>query len=138
MVNIKKDKNKSKNSINVDENKKKVKEKKSVSGKKITDSKKSANNEKVEVPSKNVKLSKKAKEEVSKSEALNQEIFKDPIIKKLILTGKEKGFLTYDEVNDSIKDRNIKVESIENLYTILEELNIKLINNLLSNGLKYG
>ena len=60
----------------------------------------------------------------------NHEFLKDKNIKKLILSGKEKGFLTYDEINNSLKDNNIKIESIEELYSVLDELNIKIINTV--------
>ncbi len=60
----------------------------------------------------------------------NHEFLKDKNIKKLILSGKEKGFLTYDEINNSLKDNNVKIESIEDLYNVLDELNIKIINSI--------
>ena len=109
--------------------KKIVDTKKSLSGKKIIDTEKLTETKDLEARVKPIKLNKKAKEEVDKSESLNQEIFKDANIKKLILIGKEKGFLTYDEINNATKDTNVKVEVIESLYSILEELNIKLINS---------
>lgn len=57
------------------------------------------------------------------------EFLKDKKIRSLVLLGKEKGFLTYDEINSSIKGGGIKIDAIEDLYSVLEELNIKLITN---------
>lgn len=54
----------------------------------------------------------------------------DKKVKKLISTGREKGFLTFDEVNEALKDSNVKIENIEELYGIFEDLNIKLISNI--------
>ncbi len=60
----------------------------------------------------------------------NHDFLKDKNIKHLILAGKERGFLTYDEINSALKDNNIKIESIEDLYNVLDELNIKIINSI--------
>lgn len=60
----------------------------------------------------------------------NKLFLKDANIKRLILAGKEKGFLLYDEINNVLKDSTIKVEKIEELYSVLDELNIKLLNNI--------
>ena len=58
------------------------------------------------------------------------DFLQDKKIKKLILIGKEKGFLTYDEINSALKETEIRVNSLEELYNILEELNIKVLNSI--------
>lgn len=60
----------------------------------------------------------------------NLDIIQDKKIKKLILIGKEKGFLTYDEINSALKETEIRVNSLEELYNIFEELNIKVLNSI--------
>ncbi|MDD2840240.1 MAG: RNA polymerase sigma factor RpoD [Rickettsiales bacterium] len=51
-------------------------------------------------------------------------------MKKLILISKEKGFLTYDEINVALKETEKKVNSLEELYNVLDELNIKVLNSV--------
>lgn len=78
-----------------------------------------------------VKKGTATKEAIKKEKPEEENKFlKDPSIKQLISSGKEKGFLTYDEVNDCLKNANFKLDSIEDLYSVLDELNIKLINNI--------
>ncbi|MDD2840269.1 MAG: RNA polymerase sigma factor region1.1 domain-containing protein, partial [Rickettsiales bacterium] len=60
----------------------------------------------------------------------NYDFLQDKKIKKLILIGKEKGFLTYDEINVALKETEIKVNSLEELYNVLDELNIKVLNSV--------
>jgi len=62
--------------------------------------------------------------------AENHEFLKDKRVKQLILNGREKGFLTYDEINDCLKGASLKADAIDGLYTVLEDLNIKLIANI--------
>lgn len=59
----------------------------------------------------------------------NKSFLKDAKVKKLILLGKEKGFLLYDEINNTLKDSIIKIDKIEELYSVLDELDIKLLNS---------
>jgi RNA polymerase primary sigma factor len=47
-------------------------------------------------------------------------------IKQLIDRGKQKGFLTYEEVNDALPSDVVHSEAIEDLYTTLEDLEIEL------------
>ncbi len=46
----------------------------------------------------------------------------------LINTGKEKGFLTYDEINDAFSDDNFSVEEMDNLLETLGELGIEVVD----------
>ncbi|MFZ3073155.1 MAG: RNA polymerase sigma factor region1.1 domain-containing protein, partial [Thermodesulfobacteriota bacterium] len=46
----------------------------------------------------------------------------------LVTTGKEKGFLTYDEINDAFSDENFSVEEMDNLLETLGELGIEVVD----------
>lgn len=49
-------------------------------------------------------------------------------ILSLISNGKEKGFLTYDEINDAIPDESFSVEEMDNLLETLGELGIEVVD----------
>ncbi|MBF0421163.1 MAG: RNA polymerase sigma factor RpoD [Magnetococcales bacterium] len=49
-------------------------------------------------------------------------------MKKLIARGKERGFLTYDEVNDVLPEDVNSVDQIEGVYSILDDMGIQLID----------
>ena len=56
-------------------------------------------------------------------ESLNQKI------KQLIQKGKEKGYLTYEELNDMLPDdADISPEKIDDILMMLDELGIDLID----------
>ena len=78
-----------------------------------------------------VKKDKKSPKVANNNQNILEEksFLKNAKIKKLILNGKEKGFLLYDEINNVLKDSSIKVEKIEELYNVLDELNIKLLTS---------
>src|SRR3989337_4311818 len=57
----------------------------------------------------------------------NQNIMNNDLI-SLISTGKEKGFLTYDEINDAFSDENFSVEEMDNLLETLGELGIEVVD----------
>ncbi len=46
----------------------------------------------------------------------------------LINTGREKGFLTYDEINEAFSDQNFSVEEMDNLLETLGELGIEVVD----------
>jgi RNA polymerase primary sigma factor len=48
-------------------------------------------------------------------------------IEKLITTGKKKGFLTYDEVNEALSDNVASSEEIDKVFDILDGKDIKII-----------
>jgi RNA polymerase primary sigma factor len=50
-------------------------------------------------------------------------------VKQLIDRGKQKGFLTYDEVNDALPSDIISSDTIDDLYTTLEDLDIEVVDN---------
>src|SRR3989304_2240268 len=47
----------------------------------------------------------------------------------LIDTGKDKGFLTYDEINDAFPQDNFSVEEMDNLLETLGELGIDVVDS---------
>ena len=69
-----------------------------------------------------VKKDKKSPKVANNNQDILEEksFLKNAKIKKLILNGKEKGFLLYDEINNVLKDSSIKVEKIEELYNVLD------------------
>ena len=48
-------------------------------------------------------------------------------IEKLITLGKEKGFLTYDDVNDNLPGDVVSSEEIDEILTILGNENIEIV-----------
>jgi len=57
----------------------------------------------------------------------NQNIMNNDLI-SLISAGKEKGFLTYDEINDAFSGDNFSVEEMDNLLETLGELGIEVVD----------
>src|ERR1700681_2618491 len=51
----------------------------------------------------------------------------DDGLKALLESGKEKGFLTYDQVNDHLPDDDTNPEKIDQILILLEEQVIELI-----------
>lgn len=51
------------------------------------------------------------------------------VIKKLLDIGKEKGFLTYAEINSSLPDGDISVEKIDSLLETLGEMGVEVIDS---------
>jgi len=49
-------------------------------------------------------------------------------IKNLIATGKEKGFLTVDEINDALPEGESIAESMEEIVTLLSDMSIELMD----------
>src|SRR5947209_19657936 len=52
----------------------------------------------------------------------------DEGLKALLLSGKEKGYLTYSQVNDYLPDDAVNPEKLDQLLLILEEHGIELID----------
>ncbi|HKI99317.1 MAG TPA: RNA polymerase sigma factor RpoD [bacterium] len=58
-------------------------------------------------------------------EALDQ----SKVIKQLIANGKEKGFLTLDEINDALPPGESNAEQLDEIFMILSEMNIEVIDS---------
>ncbi|MBI5681734.1 MAG: RNA polymerase sigma factor RpoD [Deltaproteobacteria bacterium] len=51
-------------------------------------------------------------------------------IQKLINTGRERGFLTYDEINDALPQDGFSVEEMDNFLESLGEMGVNVVDNL--------
>ncbi|MCZ6647407.1 MAG: RNA polymerase sigma factor RpoD, partial [SAR324 cluster bacterium] len=49
-------------------------------------------------------------------------------IKQLIATGKEKGILTFDEINDALPSGEISTEQMDEIFSVFTEMNIEVID----------
>ncbi len=50
-------------------------------------------------------------------------------IKKMVARGKERGYLTYDELNAALPTDQVSSEQIEDTMTMLSELGINVVDN---------
>jgi RNA polymerase primary sigma factor len=50
-------------------------------------------------------------------------------IKRLILVGKEKGYLTYDEVNEALPDDLVSPEKLDDMMMIFDEMDIEIVDS---------
>ncbi len=58
---------------------------------------------------------------------MTKKIRRSPEIKSLITMGKEKGFLTYDELNDALPEDMVNSEQIDELIMMLNNMNIEIM-----------
>ena len=54
---------------------------------------------------------------------------KSAIVRKLIKAGKDKGYLSYDDVNDVLPDTVVSSEEIDEVITVLDSENIKVVDS---------
>ena len=54
---------------------------------------------------------------------------KSPEVKQLIILGKEKGFLTFDEINDGLPEDTLSSESLDDILTLFAQMKIDVIDN---------
>ncbi|NBW99211.1 RNA polymerase sigma factor RpoD, partial [bacterium] len=50
-------------------------------------------------------------------------------LQKLVLLGKEKGFLTYEEINDALPEEISEGDSIDEVMSLLEDNDIEVVEN---------
>ncbi len=50
-------------------------------------------------------------------------------VQRLLDSGKEKGFLTYDEINDTLPQEGFSVEDMDNLLETLNEFGVKVVDS---------
>ena len=50
-------------------------------------------------------------------------------LQKLVVMGKEKGFLTYEEINDALPEEITESDSIDEVMTLLEDNDIEVVEN---------
>ncbi|MEK6776315.1 MAG: RNA polymerase sigma factor RpoD [bacterium] len=58
---------------------------------------------------------------------MTKKIRRSPEVKSLITLGKEKGFLTYDELNDALPEDMVNSEQIDELIIMLNNMNIEIM-----------
>ena len=62
-------------------------------------------------------------------EAPKLDASKSAIVRKLIKAGKDKGYLSYDDVNDVLSDTVVSPEEIDEVITVLDAENIKVVDS---------
>jgi RNA polymerase primary sigma factor len=51
------------------------------------------------------------------------------VVKQLIATGKEKGFLTIDEINDALPGGDTSPEQMDEIFSVFSEMNIEVLDS---------
>jgi len=69
---------------------------------------------------------------------MSKDLTLDEIKRQLINLGKEKGFLTYEEINDILPAEIVSSEQIDDLLILLEKFDIDIIDDRQPRGLKPG
>ncbi len=82
--------------------------------------------------SKNGEKGAKNPPEATQVEKANKETVDTPeqnrIVKQLIATGKEKGFLSLDEINDALPSGNINPEQLDEVFQVFAEMKINIMD----------
>jgi RNA polymerase primary sigma factor len=68
--------------------------------------------------------------EVQATSDKSKTVVQDPelLMKSLIAKGKKKGFLTYEEINESLTDDAVSAKQLEKVLSTLDEMGISLID----------
>ena len=53
----------------------------------------------------------------------------EKIVKDLIAEGREKGFITIDEINENLGDETPSAEKLEKIFSIFSEMDIEVVDN---------
>ena len=72
----------------------------------------------------------KAKTAQADEKALRQ----DPLIDELLKKGKERGFLTYEEMNDALPDETVSAEKLDQILMVFDETGVELIDEAEAEG----
>src|SRR5579864_59833 len=67
-----------------------------------------------------------AREEAAEAPLLNTV---EAAIKKMVAKGKERGYVTYDEVNAALPTEQVSSEQIEDTLSMLSELGVNIVEN---------
>ncbi|NLX63215.1 MAG: RNA polymerase sigma factor RpoD [Clostridiaceae bacterium] len=83
----------------------------------------------IENPNNSLSEEKPASDEKPKNKQNNKDEMKDPkhILRELTREGKEKGMLTYHEIEDAFEHVDMSPEQIEKIYETLEKLGIEIV-----------
>jgi RNA polymerase primary sigma factor len=65
---------------------------------------------------------------------MTRKIKKTPEVKSLIALGKEKGFLTYDDLNDALPEDAVNTEQIDELIMVLNDMSIEIMDTSSDGG----
>ncbi len=68
--------------------------------------------------------------DMDSSDSNKEDASKDDRLEKIIETGRQKGTLTYKEINDTFDDQEIKPEYLDKLLETLETLNIEVVDEM--------
>jgi len=113
---------------------------KKVSKKKVTTKKKITKPKKAKEKSKKKKLVKKTKEKKTKKKAVSKKSIRSgkenisddkmkDLVSELVSRGKQRGFVTEDEILHTIPNAEQNIEEIESLYERLEEIGVRIMNS---------
>ena len=53
----------------------------------------------------------------------------EKIVKELIAEGREKGFITIDEINENLGEETPSAEQLEKIFSIFSEMDIEVVDN---------
>ena len=56
----------------------------------------------------------------------------EKIVKELITEGRERGFITIDEINENLGDETPSAEQLEKIFSIFSEMDIEVVDNVLT------
>lgn len=50
-------------------------------------------------------------------------------IEQLVRLGKSRGFLTFDEINDTLPKHVLSADQIDDIFSVLDQLDIQIVNS---------
>ncbi len=77
---------------------------------------------------KSAKVPKKSAKKVSAAQTAIENLDHSKLVKELIATGKEKNFLTIDEINDALPTGDITPEQMDDIFLVFSEMNIEVVD----------
>ena len=63
---------------------------------------------------------------------------KSQLLKDLISLGKKQGYLTYDDINKKISDKEMSSDKIDSLFVDIAELGVKIVDKKSSAHLRHN
>ncbi|MFO7898220.1 MAG: RNA polymerase sigma factor region1.1 domain-containing protein, partial [Planctomycetota bacterium] len=64
----------------------------------------------------------------AKGEAARLQPDLGPAMRDLIAEGEEKGYLTYEELNDALPDETVEVDEIDEILVVLDQRGIEIVD----------
>ena len=59
----------------------------------------------------------------------------EKLVRELVLDGREKGFVTLDEINENLGDETPSAEQLEKIFNIFAEMDIEVIDSEKKSGI---